>query len=143
MSDIVEFPRPQKNGARAPKPPADEWEALEQIAVAIDARANDPAFLRQALRSVLQLFPTSTTDPRGRSVGLLAGALLRALADAPSEAPRAPSDRSSTFVHGRPRAAQRRPVSARRELRVTRKPGAGSVGLRRRHPYSHREQGRR
>jgi hypothetical protein len=88
MSDIVEFPQRNKNGATAPEPPADQWQALEEIAVAIDNRANDPAFLRQALRAVLQAFPAGTADVRGHSVRLLAGALLRALADRPPEGPK-------------------------------------------------------
>jgi hypothetical protein len=87
MGEVVEFQRPDGGQGGADKP-ANPWEALEQVAVAIDGRPNDPLFVRHALRAVLQIFPADMADPRGRSVGLLALAILRALADVSPEGPR-------------------------------------------------------
>ena len=88
MGEVVEFPRPETEDAATPKR-TDRWHALHLIAVAIDGRPGDPMFLRQALRAVLQIFPSTATDAKGRCVGLFAAALLRAVAEgAPPEGPR-------------------------------------------------------
>ena len=88
MGEVIEFERPGTENVPMSEKPEDRWQALERIAMMIDGRPDDPLFVRQALRAVLQIFPTSANDARGKRVRLLAAALLRALAEVPPETPR-------------------------------------------------------